>query len=192
MAQALLSPRQAAGVLHADLYAGHSLIPVTPPVAGLLPAPDEWALGVFTNTRATHLDYARYGGADVVTYATGPAVVFGSPHFLAGYALGTVVQQARLRRKARRLAAPQWRYYPMVRTVVTNHRLWCQVDGEWLRFDFDTITGFELTNTTLTMSFVQASPLRITGPWALWIGVAVAHLRYGPNVAARLPVLAAL
>jgi hypothetical protein len=38
-----------------------------------------------------------------------PAVIMGSPQFLAGYALGTVVHRARLRRTARRLAQPQWR-----------------------------------------------------------------------------------
>jgi hypothetical protein len=193
MARTALSPRDTAAVLHSDLCALRPLVPVTPPVAGLLPAPDEWAWGVFARRDGVHLDYARYCADDVVTYSTGPAVVFGSPHFLAGYALGTVVQRARLQRKARRLAAPQWRYYgPPTCTVVTNHRLWCQIDGQWVNFDHDTITGYDLTNTTLTTSFVQASPLRISGPWAPWIAVAVAHLRYGPTVAARIPALAAL
>jgi hypothetical protein len=169
------------------------LIPVTPPVAGLLPVSGEWALGVFAPSSGVHLDYFRHCSADVVTYGTGPAVVFGTPHFLAGYALGTVVQRARLNRKARQLAAPQWRQYgPNTCTVVTNYRLWCQVDGQWVHFDHDTITGFDLTHHTLTLSFAAASPLRISGPWALCIGVAVAHLRYGPNTAACIPALAAL
>jgi hypothetical protein len=193
MARTGLSPIEAAGVLHANLCAGRPLVAVAPPVAGLLPAPGEWALGVLGRSTGVHLDYARHCAADVVTYSTGPAVVFGSPQFLAGYALGTVVQRGRLHRKARRLAEPQWRLYgPLVCTVVTNRRLWCQVAGQWVNFDHDTITGFDLTNTTLTLSFAEASPLRISGPWALWISVAVAHLRYGPNVAARIPALAAL
>lgn len=193
MAGTGLSPVETAGVLHANLCALRSLVPVTPPVAGLLPAPGEWALGVFARRDGVHLDYARHCAADVVTYRTGPAVVFGSPHFLAGYALGTVAQRARLQRKARRLAAPQWRHYgPLLCTVVTNHRLWCQVDGQWVHFDYDTITGFDLTHHALTLSFAAASPLRISGPWALCIGVAVAHLRYGTHVAARIPALAAL
>jgi hypothetical protein len=88
------------------------------------------------------LDYARYYAVDVVTYSTGPGVVVGSPHFLAGYALGTLVQRARLDRKAHQLAQPQWRYYgPHDTTVVTNHRLWCQVEDHWVNFDHDTITG---------------------------------------------------
>lgn len=104
-----------------------------------------------------------------------------------------MVQRARLNRKARQLAAPQWRQYgPHTCTVVTNRRLWCHVDGQWVHFDHDTITGFDLTHHALTLSFTAASPLRLAGPWALCIGVAVAHLRYGPSVAARIPVLAAL
>jgi len=192
MTRAVLSPRDTAAVLHANLCARRPLIPVTPPVPGLLPEPGEWALGVFARRDGVHLDYARYCGADVVTYSTGPAVVFGSPHFLAGFALGTVVQCARLQRKARRLAQPQWRYFPLTCAVVTNRRLWCQIDGQWVNFDHDTITGYDLTNSTLTMSFAAANPLRISGPWALCIAVAVAHLRYGPNVAARIPALASL
>lgn len=193
MTRAALSPRETAAVLHADMCAGRSLVPVTPPVAGLLPAPGEWALGVFRRADGALLDYLRHCPADVLTYRTGPAVVFGTPHFLAGYALGTIAQRARLHRKARQLAAPQWRRYgPHTCTVATNYRLWCQVDGQWVNFDHDTITGYDLTHHTLTLSFTAASPLRLSGPWALCIGVAVAHVRYGPNVAARIPALAAL
>jgi hypothetical protein len=149
-------------------------------------------LGVFSRAGGVYLGYARYYGADVVYYSTGPAAIMGSPQFLAGYAMGAVVQRARLRRKARQFGAPQWRSTPMTCTVVTNRRLWCQVDGQWVNFDHDTITGFDLHNTAMTVSFLQASLLRISGAWALWIGVAVAHLRYGSNVAARIPALAAL
>jgi hypothetical protein len=179
-------------VLHANLCALRPLVPVTPPVAGLLPELGEWAMGVFATADGVRLDYARYCGADVVTYHTGPAVVFGSPQFLTGYALGMVVRRARLYRKARRLAAPQWRYFPLACTVVTNRRLWCHVSGQWVNFDHDTITGYDLTDTTLTLSFQRANPLQLSGQWALCIGAAVAHLRYGPNVAARIPTLAAL
>src|SRR6266511_1650794 len=89
-----LSPLDVARVLHADLCAGRSLVPVTPPVAGLLPEQGEWALGVFAGSAGGYLDYARYYGMDVVFYGTGPSVVMGSPHFLVGYALGAVVQRA--------------------------------------------------------------------------------------------------
>jgi hypothetical protein len=55
---------------------------------------------------------------------------------------------------------------PLTWAVVTNRRLWCQVDGRWVNFDYDTISGFELRNGAMTLSFVQASPLRISGAWA--------------------------
>lgn len=81
MPRTALSPRETAAVLHADMCALRQLVPVTPPVAGLLPAPGEWALGVFAPSSGVHLDYLRYCQADVVSYATGPAVVFGTPTF---------------------------------------------------------------------------------------------------------------
>jgi hypothetical protein len=85
MSRSVLSPWETARVLHADLCARRSLVPVTPPFAGLLLEHDEWALGVFSPVDGVRLDYARNCGADVVYYSTGPSVIFGSPHFLAGY-----------------------------------------------------------------------------------------------------------
>jgi hypothetical protein len=177
------SPIHAARALHANLCAQRSLVPIAPP-AGLPLEPSEWVLGAFTRA----MTYHRYCAAEIV-YHTGPAVVVGSPHFLIGYALGAAVQRARLRRKAHRLAQPQWRSAPLTYTVVTNRRLWCHVDRQWAYFDYDTITGFELRDQALTLSFTQAIPLRITGAWAPWIAVAVAHLRYGSLTAAQLPAL---
>ena len=183
MSRTVVPPIQAARVLHADLCAQLPLVPIAPP-AGLSLEPGEWVLGVFTHA----LTYHRYCAAEVV-YGTGPAVVVGSPHFLVGYALGTLVQRARLRRKANQLAQPQWRSAPLVCTVVTNRRLWCHVDSQWAYFDYDAITGYEFQDHALTVSFTQAIPLRITGAWAPWIAVAVAHLRYGSAIAARIPTL---
>jgi hypothetical protein len=173
--------------LHADLCAGRSLVPVAPP-ATLPLEPGEWVFGVFAPTRHVSLIYQRYYAAEVV-YQTNPAVVVGSPHFVIGYALGTVVQRARLRRKARQLAQPQWRFVPLACAVVTNRRLWCHIDGQWVQLDYGTITGYALRGQAMTLSFTQAAPLQITGSWAPWIAVAIAHLRYGTAVAARIPEL---
>jgi hypothetical protein len=183
MSRQLSFPIQAARVLHADLCAQRRLVPIAPPT-GLSLEPGEWVLGVFTQA----LTYHRYCAAEVV-YPTGPALVVGSPHFLVGYALGRLVQRARLRRKARRLFQPQWRSAPLVCTVVTNRRLWCQVDHRWTYFDYGAIAEYELHGQALTLSFTPAVPLRITGAWAPWIAVAVAHLRYGSATAARIPAL---
>jgi hypothetical protein len=134
------------------------------------------------------LQYYRYCPADVV-YTTGPAVVVGSPHFLAGYALGSLVNRARLRRKADRLAQPQWRSAPLACTAVTNQSLWCHVNHHWVYFDHTAITGYDLRDHALTLSFTSTVPLKLTGTWAPWIAVAIAHFRYGTNVASRIPAL---
>lgn len=186
MSRTVVSPIQAARVLHADLCARRSLVPIAPPTELSL-EPGEWVLGVLTHA----LTYNRYCAAEVV-YRTGPAVVIGSPHFLIGYALGTLVQRARFRHKACQLAQPQWRSAPLTCAVVTNRRLWCHVDHQWAHFDYDVITGYELCGQALTLSFTHAVPLKITGAWAPWIAVAVAHLRYGSATAALIPVLSSL
>ena len=40
--------------------------------------------------------------------------------------------------------------------VVTNRRLWCHVEGQWVNFDYDTITGYALHGQAVTLSFIQA------------------------------------
>jgi hypothetical protein len=51
--------------------------------------------------------------------------------------VGNAVGRHLAHRQAEQLAAPQWREHSMVRTVVTDQRLWCHVrDGRWLNFDY--------------------------------------------------------
>ena len=185
MSRNALAPIRAARVLHADLCAHRPLIPVAPP-ADLPVEPGEWTLGVIPYTRS--LRYFRYSSAEVV-YQTGPAVVVGSPHFLAGYTLGSLINRTRLRRQTRHLAQPQWRAAHLAGTAVTNQRLWCHVNHHWVYFDHTAITGYDLRDHALTLSFTSTVPLKITGTWASWIAVAIAHLHYGTNVAARIPAL---
>jgi hypothetical protein len=146
---------------------------------------------VIPYARSGSPQYFRYCPAEVV-YSTGPAMVIGTPHFLTGYALGSLVNGARLRRRARHLAQPQWRTMHLACTAVTNQRLWCHVNHHWVYFDHDAVTGYDLQGHALNLSFTSTVPLKITGPWAPWIAVAVAHLRYGTAVAARIPALSAL
>lgn len=150
MSRNALAPIHAARVLHADLCAHRSLVPVAPP-ADLSIEPGEWTLGVLPYSRNGSLHYYRYCPAEVV-YHTGPAVVVGSPHFLVGYALGSLVNGARVRRKARHLAQPQWRSAPLACTAVTNRSLWCHVNHHWVYFDHTAITGYDLSDHALTLS----------------------------------------
>jgi hypothetical protein len=169
MSRTALSLIHAARVLHADLCAHRSLVPVAPP-ADLPVESGEWTLGVIPFSRT--LQYHRYCPAEAV-YQTGPAVVVGSPRFLADYAL---VNRVRFRRNARHIAQPQWRSIHLACTAVTNQRLWCHVNHHWVYFDHDAITGYDLQGHALTLSFTSTVPLKITGPWAPWIAVAIGSL----------------
>lgn len=188
-APAVSPAREKACRAHAALSAGRILQPVQQlPADGLLRAPGEYAVGVFPN-----LAYARYRPADLVVVGGGPAVVIGSVPFVAGFAMGTLAQRAVRGRRARRAALPQWRYDAVTWVVVTTHRLWCLVDGQtWVWFDYSSVTALDLTNEGLVLTFQQAYPLRLSGDWAAWIAVAVAHYTFGRDTAARMPCLAAL
>lgn len=180
-------PWQAAHKLHSALSTGGTLAPVRSPIVGLPHEPAEYVIGVFSG-----LDYARFTSADVLVGRAGPAVVFGTPHFLAGYALGSLAMRGRARRKANRLAQPQWRSRPMTRAVATTHRLWCEVPGdEWKHFNYDTVVDVRLEDEALVMCFAGHVPaVRVGGPWAPWLAVAAAHLTYGATAAFHLPWLA--
>lgn len=179
------TPWQAACMLHSALSAGSPPAPVRSPLVDLPRTPEEYVVGVFSG-----LSYARFTSADVVVGRAGPTVVFGTPHFLAGYAAGSLAMRGRARRKARRMTQPQWRSRPMLRTVATTHRLWCEIPGdEWKHFNYDTTVDVRLEDDALVMSFVDAPAVRIGGAWAPWLAVAAAHLIYGPAASARLPWL---
>ena len=73
-----------------------------------------------------------------------------------------MVMQGRARRRARRLAAPQWRPRWLNQTVVTTRRLWFEVatsNGyDWVNFNYDTIVNLDLTGDALTLTFLQSPP----------------------------------
>jgi hypothetical protein len=131
------------------------------------------------------MSYARHRATDVTWVHTGPRLVVGSPQFLTGYILGSLVMQSRARRRARRLSAPQWRPHWLSQTVVTTRRLWCEVatsNGyEWVNFNYDTIA--------LTLTFPQSPPLRLAGAWVPWCAAVIAHFRFGQNAPLAVPVL---
>jgi len=80
--------------------------------------------------------------------------------------------------------------------VVTTRRLWCElVTGtgpRWLHFNYNTIadTGRPiLTEYALTLTFLDAEPLQLTGDFAPWCAATVAHYTYGPDAARFVPTL---
>jgi hypothetical protein len=139
------------------------------------------------------MSYERYRAADVTWVHTGPRVVVGSPQFLTGYILGSMVMQSRARRRARRLAAPQWRRCWLSQIVVTTRRLWCEVATssgyEWVNFNYDTIVSLDLTGDALTLTFPQSPPLRLAGAWVPWCAAAIAHFRFSQNAPLAVPAL---
>jgi len=179
--------------MHAHLMTKRPLDAVVPPVPGLTPEPGEYAVGVLTRSAGMTLDYARYSAAEVVYATGGPSIVVGSPQFVTGYAIGSMLLRARVRRRARRMAAPQWRPARLLCTVVTTRRLWCELEQphgtRWLHFDYDTITHLDLDRYTLTLTFQQSAPLQLTGAWAPWCAAVIAHYRYGQAAAMILPAL---
>jgi hypothetical protein len=163
------------------------------PPPGVRVAYGERVLGVFAHADGVHFDYHRFSGADVTYAVGGPGLFLGTPGFVTGVALGTVIRRARARRDARALAAPQWRPSNLTCAAVTTHRLWCQIDHQrWLHFDYDTVTDLSLQDWSLTLRFAEADPLRLTGLRAPWVAVAIAHHTYDRDTVTKLAGLASL
>ncbi|OLZ51655.1 hypothetical protein BS329_15425 [Amycolatopsis coloradensis] len=180
--------------LEHDLALGVEPEAITPPPTLPTGRDDgERVLAEFSRARQVHLRYERFESRDVLHVPDGPSFVVGSPGFVATAIVGTALRRARQRGKARAMAAPQWHEHNLDVTVVTTHRLWCHVDGIWANFNFDEISGVELTASipALTLAFRSTTPLRISGKWAPWIAVASAYGAFG-HQARQLPALAPL
>jgi hypothetical protein len=180
--------------MHAHLAANGRIKPLSLPVdipPAMLPERNELAVGIFDGG----MTFERYYATEVRYDSGGPTYVTGSQQFVAGYLLAELALGGHRRRRARREAALQWRPTRLLRVVVTNRRLWCQVVGStrlrWMNFNYDTITGLTLTpsHAGLTLSFLNSEPLRLTGEWVPWCAAVIAHYRYGPDAAAVLPAL---
>lgn len=168
--------------LHAHLASGGHVATINSTFVG---SPGEQIYGDLT------LNYSRFYGT-TVEYSYGQTVAVGSPGFVVGAMVGNVISRHHARRRAEQLAAPQWREHSMVRTVVTDQRLWCHVrDGRWLNFDYDAIVEAvpDVRKWWIDLFFQNSEPLRLAGLWAPWCAVVVMHHRYGRTVAMTHPGL---
>lgn len=183
------SPWVEAVATHAHLAAGGRIRSMPAPFPFLVPARDEEVLGVFDGG----ITYARYCAAEAPQVGGGPTMVWGSAPFVAGYVATGALLQGRARRKVRKHCAPQWRSSVLLRTVLTTHRLWVEIrtaeGSTWLHLNYETITGFALNGATLTVAYVDANDLALSGEWVPWIAAVIAHRRYGANAAGAVPAL---
>jgi hypothetical protein len=178
--------------VHTYLAAGGALRPAEVPHAvwrhvGM--DPGEYPVGYFPS--GSGLWFARRYGTTVSNSGSGPTVLVGSPDFVAGAVIGATVVGIVRQARARRAAAPQWRPAPLRQAVVTTRRLWCEVDGRWVRLGYDAIVDMRLHHGALEVRFQGAEDLRLTGAGVPWCAAVIAHYRYGPAAARVLPELAA-
>jgi hypothetical protein len=144
--------------------------------------PQQVLAGGFVSPEPVHLDtvmgYARYYGMDV-SFQPGFTVAFGSPAFVAGAAIGSLVGNSVGRSRAAAMARAQWREHRTIRVIVTASTTWCCVDGRWLRFDHAVVMEYYLEGATCVMTFPDTEPLMLTGPPAAVHAVLFAYLRGG-------------
>ncbi|MFJ2818497.1 hypothetical protein [Streptomyces sp. NPDC087294] len=86
---------------------------------------------------------------------------------------------ARRRQEAEDAAQPQWRDHTMARVVLTSIGVRLRPTGSstWLPFDHALLTGVVEEQHAVVLSYSVCAPLFLSGPAALWLGVAIEHLR---------------
>lgn len=132
--------------------------------------------------------YARFYGT-TVTYEQGWTFAYGSPAVVTGALVGDLIGNGIARARATNLARPQWREFAYVRVVVTPTTTWCCVAGLWLPFDHETALEFVLDGPNCVLTFVDAEPLRLSGPSAWCYAIIYAYARYGPQQWKEAPFL---
>lgn len=165
--------------LYRRLLAGESL-PL--PSSNLVLDPDE------TVHMDSALEYARFYGTDV-TYQRQSVVAYGSPLFVLGALAVNGIGNASARSQAMAMAAPQWREMHFTRVALTDQRFIVQVGMEWLSFWHSGMAHFapEPRDFTLVTTYSDCEPMRLRGPAAPWVCVALAWLLYGPETLPGLP-----
>ncbi|MEU6129239.1 hypothetical protein ABZ805_08715 [Saccharopolyspora sp. NPDC047091] len=124
-------------------------------------------------------DVGRFRGADV-QYTTPGYFAVGSPAFVLGAMLGNLADRYAARRSAEREAAPQWRFFGPLTCLLTKSSVLFWLDGRW---EGDLIAALHDIRPNITFHFVDvcygSEPIRLVGPTAPWLSVALLHLKYG-------------
>ncbi|WP_213816966.1 hypothetical protein [Glaciihabitans sp. dw_435] len=155
---------------------------------GIIPRPDETT---FFDLAA---DYARYYGQDV-TYTQRGGFFFGRPSFVLAGIAATAIGNAARRNAATKAAQTTWREWQPTRVVVTDQRLICQVEGQWLTFDYGAMNAVypEAERWAVVCQFTNGvAPLMLSGLSAPMIGVMTVLLTQGPDAVREHPSLRVL
>jgi hypothetical protein len=125
-----------------------------------------------------------------VAYQPGGMVAVGSPGLVAGAAIGRLIGTSIGYARAASLSRRRWRGHRPSRVVVTSTATWCTVDGQWLRFDHDTVIDYRVTaEPACILAFADVVPMRLHGPSAWCHAVLFAYLRHGPGAWQAAPFL---
>jgi hypothetical protein len=140
----------------------------------------------------TEFQYARYYGLDVdvsVTRTVPAPRLFGlrSPLDVIRDARDEAAFRraiVRAQREAQEMSAPRWQDDRVVTTLLTEQRILCLVDGEWLSFWHAGVTELRVTlpEWSLVLAFDSGDPLQLRGPDVPWYALAVAYLVKGAPV----------
>jgi hypothetical protein len=156
---------QAAGTLYEWIVAG----------GGLRAAPTSLLLNPTEVPYADlALEYARYYSM-TVPYGRQRTLLFGSaPLFAAGLLLDAAANSS-AKRQAEAAASAQWREIHSTRVVLTDQRILVLVEGTWLEFWHGAMLDIwpDPQHWTWCAAYVGCEPLRLRGPWAPWLCVAV-------------------
>jgi len=126
------------------------------------------------------LQYSRWY-ATTVGHSRSSTLAFGSPAFIAGSIAASVIGNNLAKNRAEAQAAAQWRDFQPAQVVLTGRRCLITAAGQWLTFDHERVMEVipMLNEGSLVLTFSAAEPLRLTGPWASWLTVALVHLIFG-------------
>jgi hypothetical protein len=116
----------------------------------------------------------RFQGADV-TYLEPRAVAFGGPVTFGMVASGSAATRRRARRRAKSLAAPQWRPLGPLRILATDRRLLVWHEDAWASVWYHAIREFrpDLEAARLDLTFDDDPPYHLAGPWVPLLTVIV-------------------
>lgn len=157
--------------LYQQLVAGHP--PVGTNVAPWLAPGEQWLSG-------QTFVIGRWRGLTVEESQPG-VVAAGRPAFVFSTLFSAAVAGSVARRRAQRVAAPQWRYFGSHHAVLTSHRVLFQLaaDGQWEGTAVSEVqVQPDLDRAVLDLVFAP-EPIRLIGPAVAWWSVVLLWLHFG-------------